>query len=91
MQDGLKLAGSGDAEVYSLLAKSYFIENSLDSAAINLRKVTALDPADAQAHYNLVVIYMKTGERDSAAAEILKIRQNGLRVPPELEKLVGAK
>jgi Flp pilus assembly protein TadD len=91
LEAGLKISGKGDAEIYSQLAKVFFLENSLDSAVINLKKVVDLDPMSPTPHNNLIIIYMKLGKKEFAIAEIQKMKLLGLTVPPELIRLVGEK
>ena len=89
MRAGLAISPQGNAEAYSLIAQACFFENNLDSAEMNLLKVLELEPGNGQAGNNLLMVYIKLGQKEKAAQLVRQMRQNGLEVPPKLLNMLG--
>ena len=91
MSEGLKISPEGNAEAYSLIAQACFFENKPDSAAMNLRMQIRLEPQNVQAHNNLLMVYIKLGQQDSAVALVRKMQMSGMEVPRKLLDMVAIK
>ena len=88
---GLDICGHTNADAYFLIAQAWFMENNLDSAAVQLQKVTELDPGNPQAINNLVLVYMQLGKKGDAQALIQKMRNKGQEIPQGLIDMVEQK
>ena len=84
--EGLKISEDKSGDASFLMAQAFFFENKFDSAAIFLRKVVAVNPKNEQANCNLVAVFLQLNQKDSAIARVKQMKQNGVRVPPELIK-----
>ena len=73
---------------YFLLARVYFVENNLDSAAWGLEKLVALDPLHPQGNYNLALLYNQMNRKKDARMVVEGMRLKGMEVPGELERMV---
>lgn len=59
-----------------------------DTAASFLLKVIELDPGNPQAHYNLALLYFNMKQPEKAREVIKQMQAKGMKVPPELLKLI---
>jgi protein O-mannosyl-transferase len=62
--------------------------NEPDTAASWLQKVILLDPGNAQAHYNLALLYYNMKQKEKAREVIAQMQSRGMTISPELLKLV---
>jgi len=88
---GLSLLGKPTSEAYFLIAQSWFMENSYDSAAVYLKRVIELDPMNSQANNNLVFLYLKRGQLQLARTQAELMRDKGLVLPENLAAAITGK
>ena len=62
--------------------------NQPDTAASCLQQVILLDPDNAQAHYNLAVLFFNTKQKQKARDVVARMQSKGMTVTAELLKMV---
>jgi Tfp pilus assembly protein PilF len=84
-----------EAMIHSLKLQHYMEKaqtavntNEPDTAASYLQKVILLDPGNTQAHYNLVLLYFNMKQKQKAREVIGQMQSKGLKISPELLKLI---
>lgn len=70
-------------ECYFHLARIAFSKSDFKQAIDYLKVFLNRSPADPQGNNNLLLLYMQTQQLDLAKAQLLKMQQLGLEIPPE--------
>ncbi len=78
------------ADAYFMLAQIEFGRQKLDSAAVNLEKVVALEPFHSQACHNLALLYYQQGHVDRSKQLVQNMQLRGMEVD-DLLKMVNKK
>lgn len=81
----------GDFDAYFNLAMTYSVIDEMELAMAALEDVVRLKPEDSEAHYLLSRGYYTAGNWKEAQAHLLRAKELGYQVPPQLEKALEAR
>ena len=71
-------------QAFASLGSAYMIKGDLDKSIENSEKALKLAPEFAVAHNNLGIAYLEKGENEKAKTHILKAKELGYDVAPEI-------
>jgi Flp pilus assembly protein TadD len=74
------------AELLLALGSAYFRNGDREEAEIEWKAAIAVNPKLGQAHNNLAVIYMQSGQFDEAEQELKLAEKSGFRVNPQFKE-----
>ena len=80
---------SGYYECDFYLARVAMERKDLSGAASYLRTYLTKDPTNKIANNNLLLLYLDTQQRDSAVAQVKRMRFNGVDVPVQISQRLG--
>jgi Tfp pilus assembly protein PilF len=78
-------------DAYFMLAQIAFLRENYDSAGILLEKVIELNPLDAQANHNLVLLYWQHGKPEKSRETLRRMQEKGMAVDNDLLQMVSGK